>query len=145
MMMQQRHHFSRGGFTFVEVLAALFFLALVVPAMLGGLTIANRAASMSERRAAAGELAENKLNELLLETADNASSAAATRGDFGADRPGYRWEMSSASWDADATNKMTVLTVEVFFKVQGREYSVQLSSLLNPASGGTQSGSGTLP
>ncbi|MBV9128254.1 MAG: hypothetical protein JO117_09230, partial [Verrucomicrobia bacterium] len=50
-----------------------------------------------------------------------------------------------ASWDADATNKMTVLTVEVFFKVQGREYSVQLSSLLNPASGGTQSGSGTLP
>src|SRR5438309_1626171 len=54
---------ARGGFTFVEVLAALTFLAILVPTLLGALSIANRASVMAERSAIAGQLGENKLNE----------------------------------------------------------------------------------
>ena len=63
-----RRRKSRGGFTFVEVLAALIFLAVVVPAIVTALTLSNKASEVTERSAAAGELAENKLNEML--TAD---------------------------------------------------------------------------
>ena len=45
------------GFTFIEVLAALLFLAILYPAIVGGLTISNRASVISERTAVAAELA----------------------------------------------------------------------------------------
>lgn len=121
----------RNGFTFIEVLAALIFLAILVPAIVQGLTIANRTSVVSERSAVAGELAENKLNELLLNNAWE--TATDTRGDFGTDWPGYRWEMNEATWDQDTVNTMSELTVEVFFSVQGHEHSFRLSTLVSAA------------
>lgn len=120
---------SGRGFTFVEVLAALVFLAILVPAIVQGLTLANRTSVVSERSAIAGELAENKLNELLINNAWE--TATETRGDFGTDWPGYRWEMNETTWDQDTVNTMTELTVQVFFPVQGQERNVQLSTLVS--------------
>jgi type II secretory pathway pseudopilin PulG len=122
---------SRNGFTFVEVLAALLFLAILVPAIVSGLTVANRASVMAERSTLAGELADNKLNELLI---DNAWTTAETRGDFGSDRPGYRWELNQATWSADSVNTMTELRLDAFFTVQGREHSVRFSTLVSQPS-----------
>ena len=51
-----------AAFTFVEILAALLFLALVVPTIVGALGVANRASEMAERSALAGELAQNKMS-----------------------------------------------------------------------------------
>ncbi len=115
---------SHRGFTFVEVLAALAFLAILMPVIVSGLTISNRASVVSERSALAVELAENKLNELLL---NNAWATGETRGDFGQDWPGYRWELSRDTWDVDS---MINLTLDVFFTVQGHEHSVRLSTLV---------------
>ena len=124
---------QRDGFTFVEILAALVFLAILIPAVLEGLTLSSRAAELAERRALAAELAQNKLGELTL---NDAWATAETRGEFGKDWPGIRWEATQSAWDMDA---MTVLTVEVFFPVQGQERSVSLSTLVN--SGTTASAS----
>lgn len=121
------------GFTFAEVLAAMVFLAILVPALVEGITIANRASVMAERSSIASELAENKLSELKL---DDAWTTATNRGDFGQDFTGYRWEMSQETWEMD---NMTKLTVTVYFTVQGRERSFQLSKLVNPSSSTTQS------
>jgi type II secretory pathway pseudopilin PulG len=132
---------SRAGFTFVEVLAALLFLAIVVPAVVEALTIANRASVMSERHALAGEYAENKLNELMLD--DAWSNAPATSGSFGS---GYRWEMKTSNWTADTVNPMTELVVNVYYTVQGHEYNVHLSTLVSQpgaASGASTSGTAT--
>jgi hypothetical protein len=117
-----------AGFTLAEVLAALIFLAILVPTVIEGLTLANRVSVMTERGSVAGELAENKLNEILV---DGTSSGAtpATAGDFGADWPGYRWESSEDAWDQD--NTMTQLNVVVYFPVQGQEHSFTLSTLIS--------------
>ena len=53
---------DRQAFTFVEVFAALVFLAILIPVIVDGLTIANKASVVSERSSIAGELAENKMN-----------------------------------------------------------------------------------
>jgi len=122
-----------GAFTFVEILAALVFLAILLPAVLEGITLASRASVISERSALATELAQNKLGELTL---NDQWATGETRGDFGEDWPGMRWEATQSTWEMDA---MSVLTLEVFFQVQGQEKSVSLSTLVNPNTTGTTS------
>ncbi len=119
---------AAAGFTFVEVLAALLFLAIVVPAIVQALTLANRASVMAERHAIAGEFAENKLNEMVVN--NHWSNAPKTSGDFGAGAAGYRWQMTTGTWAADTINQMTELAIDVYYTVQGREYNVHLSTLV---------------
>jgi type II secretory pathway pseudopilin PulG len=115
-----------AAFTLVEVLAAMFFLAILIPTVLNALTLSNRASVIAERTDIAAQLAENKLNELLIDTTTNSSSGD-TRGDFGDDWPGYRWELTRTNWDSSSS--MTELDISVYFTVQGREHSVRLSTL----------------
>lgn len=114
-----------AGFTFAEVLAAMFFLAILVPVIVEGLSLSNRAGVVAERTALALRLADNQLNELLL---DDQWAYAEQRGDFGDDWPGYEWTLSKLSWDEDT---MVELTLEVVFSVQGREHRVRLSTLVD--------------
>lgn len=114
---------SWGGFTFIEVLAALLFLGILIPVVVSALTFSSRISVVAERSAIAAQLAENQLNELML---TGSASAASTSGDFGAAWPGYRWELDSADWQAD---DMTELTMSVFFPVQGSEQQVRLTTL----------------
>ena len=114
---------SRGAFTFVEVLAALAFLGIVIPVVISAMVTSNRAAVTAERSAIAVQLGENQLSELLL---GNAWTSAGSRGDFGTDRPGYRWELKKATWQA---TEMTELSLEVIFQVQGNDHAVRLSTL----------------
>jgi type II secretory pathway pseudopilin PulG len=123
-------HSALPGFTLVEVLAALMFLAILVPAIVGGLTLGNRVSVLSERKAIAAELAENKLNEQLVGNSWQTSSS--NTGDFGAGYPGFRWQATQQNWQGDSTNIMTELAVEVFFPVQGKDHSVRLTTLVNP-------------
>src|SRR5207245_2769294 len=114
---------SQSGFTFIEVLAAMLFLAILVPAVMQGLALSNRASVVAERSAIAVQLAENRLNELLL---NDAWTTGETRGDFGEQFAGYRWELSRGDWSVDG---MTELTLTVFFTVQGLERDVHLTTL----------------
>ena len=132
---------TTGGFTFVEVLAALLFLAIVVPAIVQALTLANRASVMAERHAIAGEFAENKLNEMLLD--DTWASAPTSSGDFGAAAPGYTWQMKTQNWAADTVNPMTELAVDVTYTVQGHQYSVHLSTLVSQPTTATGANTGS--
>jgi hypothetical protein len=123
---------TREAFTFVEVFAALVFLAILVPAIVEGLGIANRASVLAERGSIAGELAENKLNEILLSSTGGAETATTdTSGDFGTDWPGYRWEMTQGAWDQDTVNTMSEVSIQVFYPMQGQERSVTLTTLVS--------------
>lgn len=124
------------GFTFVEIMAAMFFLAIALPVITAAFSLSSRAGEAAERTSLAGQLAENQLNEIVID--QTGSSGSAGRGDFGADYPGFRWESRQEAWTVDGN--LTQLTVEVFFPVQGRERSVTLTTLLsNSASTGTPS------
>ena len=127
-MKRRREH----GFTFVEILAAMLFLGILMPVVIGALQVSNRAAVVSERSGVAGQLAENKLGELLL---GDAWTSAGASGDFGTDWPGYRWELTKADWENGA---MTELQLAVVFQVQGSERDVRLSTLVNESLSQTQ-------
>jgi len=110
----------------------MVFLAILVPAIAEALRIANRASLVAERSSIAGELAENKLNEVLLSSTGGATNAAReTGGDFGAEWPGYRWEMNEGTWSEDSVNPMSEMSVRVFYPVQGEERSVTLTTLVS--------------
>lgn len=116
---------SHRAFTFVEILACMAFLGILIPVVVSALMVSNRAAGMAERSTIAAQLGENRLGEMLVA---DAWTSASSRGEFGADFPGYRWEMKQADWNAGA---MTELTLDVFYSVQGREQSLRLSTLVN--------------
>ena len=116
---------ARDAFTFVEVLAAMVFLGILMPAVISALLTANRAAVAAERSTIAAQLGENKLGELML---GDAWSSASSRGDFGTEWSGYRWQLSKPSWQAGA---MTELSLDVFYKVQGTEHNARLSTLVD--------------
>jgi Tfp pilus assembly protein PilV len=122
-------HSDKGGFSLVEVLACLVFLGILMPVIISGLLVANRAGVLSERSAIASQLGENRLGELMV---NNEWSSASSRGDFGLDWPGYRWELSKTDWGNGA---MTELTLDVAFPVQGSEHKVRLATLVNQSVG----------
>jgi len=130
---------SCRAFTLVEILATLGFLGLVIPVTLRAVQMASRAGEVSERSVIAEQLGENKLGELMLA---NAWTTAESRGTFGDDRPGYRWELKRNDWQSGA---MTELDLDVFFPVRGHEESLRLSTLVNeqlvPPTGSSSSSS----
>lgn len=117
----------RAGFTFVEVLAALVFLGILIPVVVSALTLSNRTGVVSERSTVAAQLADNRLNELM---PNNEWVSAETRGDCGEEWPDFRWELTRADWEG---TEMVELTMHVFFQVQGREHEVHLSTLVSEA------------
>lgn len=114
-----------GAFTFAELLAAMVFMAIVIPVAVQALIISNRAGAVAEHKRVAVQLADRLLTEMVV-TDDWRTSER--EGDFGEDWPAYRWVLDDAVWDQDT---MQVVTVEVFFEIQGREYSVALSTLVD--------------
>ena len=115
----------RSAFTFVEVLAAMAFLGILIPVLVSALHLSSGVGETAERSTIAAQLGENRLNELTL---GDAWSSAQSGGDFGTDFPGYRWELKKTDWQ---TGAMTELVMDVFFTVQGRELDVRLSTLVN--------------
>lgn len=114
-----------GGFTFAEVLAAMVFLGVLIPVVVEGLALANRAALVAERQSVAAQLAGNLLNNLVVSQTWDSGQAS---GDFGEDWPGYSWQLLTGSWTEDT---MTQLTVVVSYQVQGRDYEVSLTTLVD--------------
>lgn len=114
--------FSRG-FTFVEVLAAMLFMAILVPIIVQGLVIANRAGVVAERKRIASQLADRMLADMMI-TGDWQNGEQS--GDFGEEWPDYSWILGTQAWDLDT---MRVVTLQVLYHVQGKEYIVSLSTL----------------
>ncbi len=114
-----------AGFTFVEMLAAMAFLGILMPVIISALLVSNRAALVGERATIAMQLGENRLSEMMLA---GAWSTEGARGDFGEQWPGYRWELTKSAWESST---MTELTLDVFYPVQGNERDLRLSTLVH--------------
>lgn len=115
----------QSGFTLAETLAALLFLAIVIPVAVHGIQLASHAGMLSQRKRAATRIAENLLTESL---APLTGSSIGTSGTVREGVIDYRWQIRSESW-TDATVRL--LTAEVFFDVQGREHEVESSTLVD--------------
>ncbi|HWW02222.1 MAG TPA: type II secretion system protein [Candidatus Acidoferrum sp.] len=120
---------SFGGFTLAEVLAALLFMAIVVPVAMEGLHIASRAGAVAQRKGEAARIAQRVLTENLVSTNWNQSvqSGSTTEG-----QREFRWTLHGDPWTQDpAQNVLRQLSVDVTFTAQNREYTVRMSTLVD--------------
>jgi type II secretory pathway pseudopilin PulG len=143
------------AFTLAEVLAALLFMAIVIPVAVQGLRIASLAGEVAQRKAEAARVAERILNENLVTTNSNQGSQTGVAIEGARE---FRWTLRNDVWDQPTTNVIPVvssamgqlasgqpqvsqfaasqlalnlLSVEVTYSVQNQDYSVRLSTLIN--------------
>ena len=115
---------SRVAFTLVEVLATLVLAAVILPVAMRGISLALTAAGESRHRMEAASLAQNKLADLI---ATGEWQSADLSGDFGEDRPGYRWQADVSDWDGTTLRQ---ISVSVNWTSAGRERDVALTTLV---------------
>lgn len=133
------------GFTLIEVLAALLLLAIVIPVIMRGISLATAAGSLAKQRSDAYSLCESKLDELL---ATGQWQYGNLSGDFNPDYPKYRWSANVVDWTDPSVEQ---LDVHVTWTRNGKDKDVVLSTLVYPnanpsdpgASGASTSSSGT--
>jgi hypothetical protein len=117
---------AEAAFTFAEILAAMVFMAIVIPVAMNGIQIANRAGVVAARKTVAIQLADRLLNETIVTTN---TITAGQSGTFPDPYKDYRWRQSKKNWTEDTT--MREISVEVFYTVQDVEYSVFLATLVS--------------
>ena len=131
-VLNPRHtsHVTRhtSAFTLAEVLAALLFLAIVIPAAVEALHVASLSGEVAARKGAAARVADRILNESIVTTN---WSTGTLNGTVTEGAQEFRWTLTSQTWPVDA---MELLTAEVKYSAQGRDYSVKLYTLANPQS-----------
>jgi type II secretory pathway pseudopilin PulG len=117
------------AFTLVEVLAALLTMAIVIPVAFQGMSIVGRAAALGEHKVAVMRVAERVLNEQLSVMAlgqpvPTSATGTETDGDTA-----YSWTTQTEPW---ARDNMTQMTVHVVFTLDGRNFTMDLSTLYDP-------------
>ncbi len=122
----------QGAFTLAEVMAALVFMAIVIPVAIEALSIAGRSGEVAALKNQAALVADQVLNESLVTTNwEQTARSGITRQGFRE----FRWTLRNELWNGDpAQSELRQLTAEVAFQAQGRDYSVELSTLaLSPS------------
>lgn len=115
-----------AAFTLAEVLAALLFLAIVIPTAIEALHISSLAGEVAAHKTQAARVADRILNESLVTTNWNHGTQSGTVTEGLVD---FQWTLTTENWPQDA---MELVTAEVKFSAKGRDYSVKLSTLANP-------------
>jgi Tfp pilus assembly protein PilV len=113
------------AFTLAEVLAALLFLAIVIPTAVEALHVASLAGEVAARKGVAARVADRILSESLVTTNWTSGNQSGTITEGILD---FKWKLTSTTWPTDP---MQLLTAEVTFSAQGKDYSVSLSTLAN--------------
>jgi general secretion pathway protein I len=125
-----RHNSSRRrGFTLIEVLATMMLMAIVLPVIMRGISMATRAASSAKRRTEAAALAEAKLGELI---STGQWQNGSLSGDFGADWPGYRWQAQVQQFTQQDSDQQLLqeLDVHVTWNAFNEDRDLVVSTLI---------------
>lgn len=115
-----------GGFTFVELLATVVLLAIIMPVAMQSIGLCTRVAGLSRRQVEAASLARAKLTEL---TVTHDWENGTQRGDFGTDWPGYEWTAAVTNWTDSAVRQ---LELTVSWRSMGKRRELTLSTLVYP-------------
>lgn len=120
----------RQGFTLIEVLASLMLMVVVLPVVMGGLSMATRAGSLAKSRDQAIALAEAQLTEIVAERAWTRAAQgqrAAFDTGVGPDAERFTWTLDVRNW-RDAS--LRELTLTVHWHQHGREHAQRLSTVV---------------
>ena len=116
---------ARAAFTLAEVLIALVMMAVLIPVTVEGVRVASLAGEAGARKATAARIAERELNELMVTRQWQQSSQSGT---IEEGTQNYRWSLRLEPWSEGA---LSLMTVQVAYLAQGREYEVHLSTLVD--------------
>ncbi len=105
-------------------MAALVFMAIVIPVAIEALHVASLAGEVAARKGEAARVADRILNEDIVTTNWNSGQNGTVT--EGTDQ--FRYTVSSRQWPDD---QMELVTAAVTFEAQGHDYSVQMSTLAN--------------
>ena len=119
---------QESGFTFIEMLATMVLIALIMPVAMHGIALCTRLAGQSERQIEAAGLAKMMLTQLV---ATQDWQNGDQQGDFGSDWPDYEWSATLLDW-TDSTVQQ--LDVTVYWVAQGTEKEITLSTLVYESS-----------
>jgi len=111
------------AFTLAEVLAALLFLAIVIPAAVEAMHISSLAGVVAARKCGAARIADRLLNESIVMTNWSRGTQTGTAAEGALE---FRWKLTADSWPQDS---MQLLTVEVTFSAKGHDYTVKSATL----------------
>src|SRR5687767_3966496 len=114
----------KRAFTLVELLAAMAFMAILIPVVMQALGIANRAGQVAQRKATAARVADRVLNEYV---ANGQQNRGLQRGVVEEGPYQFEWNISIENWREDT---MRLVTADVTYAVQGKEFSVEMSTLV---------------
>src|SRR5215831_95626 len=103
--LQQRRRCS--AFTLAEILAALLFMAIVIPAAVEALHLAGVSGMIAVCKAHATRVADDVLNQGIVST----NWYQAQSGDVTQDGRNYHWTLKNESWAADSG--LQLVTAEV--------------------------------
>lgn len=102
----------------------MLFLAIVIPAAVEAMHLASLAGEVAARKGAAVRVADRILNESLVTTNWNNGTQSGTAGEGALE---FRWTLTSQSWPPDSA--LQLVTAEVKFLAQGKDYAVKLNTL----------------
>ena len=128
-----------SGFTLAEVLAAMLFLAIVVPVAVEALHVSSLAGEVAARKGSATRIADRILNEGLVTTNWTGGQQNGVISEGPLD---FNWTLVSETWPSSSLQStvispnqnmsqgsLVMLTAKVDFLAQGKDYSVSLSTL----------------
>lgn len=129
-----KHHASRitrpdAAFTLAETMVALLLLAIVIPVAIKAISAASLAGEVAARKGSAARIADRVLNESLVLTNWSNGTQNGTTTEGGRE---FRWTLSSQGWPVDSA--MQVVTADVTFSAQGKNFDMKLSTLASQAS-----------
>jgi prepilin-type N-terminal cleavage/methylation domain-containing protein len=133
----------RGGFTLIEVLATMVFIGIVLPAVVTGISVANSAGGLARNKLEAVSLAQQKLDDLVVELVGQSAMTDSQSGDFSAEgfpTYNYSWEYYGRTDLETATSAnlgygvmgVSELVVHVTWSSRGQERMVTVSTLVYP-------------
>ena len=113
----------KSGFTFVELLATVVLIAIIMPVAMQTISLCTRLGGLSRKEIEAASLARVKLTEL---TASDEWQSSSKAGDFGTDWPGYRWSAEVSNWTDSIVSQ---IDLTVHWQSQGIDRSLTLTTL----------------
>ncbi len=127
-----RFSLNSKGFTLLEVVISIILVGMVVGAIFDGFTISLRNISKMDIYNAASQLAQNKMNEYLLD-----DSVFTNGSDSGAWNDRFRWEATFETHEIDdlkvdksrLSTRLLYIKLTIFYKFQGKERKIKLFTI----------------
>ena len=124
IFLAQRRGCRLRGFTLIEVLAAMLMIAIALPVIMHGISMATNVASLSRQRNQAAALAQLKLGELI---STGQWQNGGLSGSFDPEFPGVQWSAEVNTWTEPEVSE---LDLHVTWIQRNQTQNLTVSTLL---------------